>query len=178
MTEPKQKPGRSKQDYATPDDFIAAVKVKLGITRFAHDFAADASNRKAPTHFDIEMDALSVPRWELSLRANCCPVSRECWGWLNPPFKRIAPWAMRCAMTREAGGQMAFLVPAAVGSNWFKQYVHGHALVLALNGRIHFDPTRPTWGFPKDCILALYSPHILPGFDVWTWKRSTRVKAA
>ena len=171
MAEPRQKPGRSKQDYETPADFIAAVKDRLQVTRFAHDFAASATNRKAPTHFDVATDALSVPRWELSLRQNACPVTRIAWGWLNPPFRRIAPWAMRCAQTREAGGRIALLVPAAVGSNWFKNYVHGHALVLALNGRIHFDPERPTWGFPKDCILALYSPELLPRFEVWSWKR-------
>lgn len=171
MTQPEQKPGRSKQDYATPANFIAAVKARLGITRFAHDFAADGTNRQAPTHFDEETDALTVPRWELSLRANCCPTSGECWGWLNPPYSDIGPWAKRCKETALAGGSIAFLVPAGVGANWYRDFVDGHALVLALNGRLAFMPDKPKWLYPKDCILALYSPTIAPGFEVWTWRK-------
>jgi phage N-6-adenine-methyltransferase len=178
MTEPRQKPGRSKQNYVTPDNFINAVKARLGITRFAHDFAADATNRKALTHFDEETDALSVPRWELSLELGGCPVSGQNWGWLNPPFSNIGPWAKRCRETRNAGGSIAFLVPAAVGSNWFRDHVDGHALVLLLNGRIHFMPDRPNWGYPKDCILALFSPLIAPGYEVWTWKNTAKRRTA
>ncbi len=40
MTEPEQKPRRSKQDYATPANFIAATKTLLDIKWFAFDFAA------------------------------------------------------------------------------------------------------------------------------------------
>lgn len=170
MPQPEQKPGRSKQDYATPHDFIDAAKARIGIEAFAHDFAADATNTKAATYFDEARDAFSVPNW-----ADWCYSG---WGWLNPPFSNIAPWAARCRTTREAGGSIAFLVPAAVGSNWFRDYVDGHALVLLLNGRIHFMPDRPNWGYPKDCILALFSPEIAPGYEVWSWKRGARRKQA
>lgn len=178
MAMPDQKPHRSKQDYETPRDFIEAVKQRLGITRFCHDFAADATNRKALTFFDEKADALSVLRWELTLRQGGCSVSGQNWGWLNPPFAGIGPWARRCAETRAARGSIAFLVPAAVGSNWFRDYVDGHARVLLLNGRIHFMPDRPTWGYPKDCILALYSPLVAPGYEVWTWKSAARKAVA
>lgn len=171
VTQPEQRPGRSKQDYATPKGFIDAVQARLGITRFAHDFAADASNRQAPTYFDEETDALRVPHWELSLRQNGCPASGQNWGWLNPPFATIGPWAKRCAETKAAGGSIAFLVPAGVGANWFRDDVDGQALVLLLNGRLAFMPDKPTWLYPKDCLLALYSPFIAPGYEVWTWKR-------
>ena len=60
---------------------------------------------------------------------------------------------------------MAFLVPAAVGSNWFRDYVDGKALVLLLNGRLSFDGAGP---YPKDCILCLYG--IEPGYEVWSWR--------
>jgi len=169
MGEPKQQPGRSKQDYQTPATFIAAVKTRLGIDRFSHDFAADASNKQAPTFFDEDTDALSVPRWELTLR-ECGAV----WGWLNPPFSKIGPWAKRCAETCRAGGSIAFLVPAAVGSNWFRDHVDGQARVLFLNGRLAFMPDKPTWLYPKDCILVLYGPTVSPGYEVWTWRSQVR----
>ncbi len=161
MKQPDQKPGRSKQDYATPAVFIQAVKWRLGIDQFAHDFAADATNAKAPTWFDEATDSLIVPHWET--------VIGDGWGWLNPPFAKIGPWAFRCHETARAGGHIAFLVPAGVGANWYRDYVHGKALVLALNGRIPFMPDKPTWLYPKDCILCLYGPSVTPGFDVWTW---------
>lgn len=166
VTEPAQKPFRSRQDYGTPPLFIRAVKQRLRVDRFAHDFAADATNRQAPTHFDQEADALSVPQWELSLRQNGCPTSGQNWGWLNPPFTAISKWAKRCAETGEAGGKIAFLVPAAVGSNWFRDYVAGRAMVLFLNGRITFvGQTDP---YPKDCMLCLYG--VDTGYDVWNWR--------
>lgn len=173
--QPKQKPGESKQDYATPDDFILAVKFRLGIREFAFDFAADQANHKADHWWDERFDSLHA-----SPRMWCDQLfvsgARE-WGWLNPPFKAIGPWARRCMQVRELGGSIAFLVPAGVGANWYRDYVHGKALVLALNGRLAFMPDKPTWLYPKDCILALYTPHFPPGFDVWNWRETYR-KAA
>lgn len=168
-TVPKQKPHRSRQNYATPPAFIAAVKARLGIDQFSHDFAADPLNRQAPTHFDEDTDALTVPRWELTLRE--CGAT---WGWLNPPFADIGPWAKRCLETAGAGGQIAFLVPAAVGSNWFRDYCDpkatGMTHVLFLNGRLAFMPDKPKWLYPKDCMLVLYS-YGFQGYEVWNWRK-------
>src|SRR5688572_26636996 len=111
---PQQKPGKSKQDYSTPADFLAAVKPRLRIVEFAHDFAANASNSKARSWFGPGSasyeDAFVAPNW-----SRYC---RQGWGWLNPPFSDIEPWAQRCVETAAAGGQIAFLAPAAVGANW------------------------------------------------------------
>lgn len=163
MAQPQQKPGLSKQNYGTPENFIRAVKTRLGILSFGHDFAADSGNAKAPYFFTEENDALSYPHWETYL-------SLDGWGWLNPPFARIEPWAARCAETKAAGGQIALLVPAGVGANWFRDYVDGKARVLLLNGRLAFDLDHPTWLYPKDCILCLYSRHVEPGYEVWNWR--------
>lgn len=161
---PQQKPGQSKQDYATPPEFIRAVQRRLGLGGFTHDFAADATNAKAPTFWSAEDDALqhSIGDWELH--------SRHGWSWLNPPYSDIGPWAARCLYAKEMGGNIAFLVPASVGSNWYRDFVHNKALVLALNGRLAFMPDKPDWLYPKDCVLCLYSPRVTPGFDVWNWR--------
>ncbi len=156
MTQPDQKPHRSKQDYATPRLFLAAVKALLGIDRFAFDLAADATNTVADGWYDEACDALSQDWTTLG-------INRE-WLWLNPPFGVIRPWAKKCA---ESGLWIAFLVPAAVGSNWFRDYVDGRARVLLLNGRLAFMPDKPNWLYPKDCILVLYGRE--PGYEVWTW---------
>lgn len=154
-TMPAQKPGRSKQDYATPDDFIAAVKARLGIERFATDLAADCTNAKAARYFTEEDDSLSCD-WTLLGPG---------WHWLNPPFSNIEPWAKKCSET--TGVNIAFLVPAAVGANWFRDHVDGKAHVLLLNGRICFDGVGP---YPKDCVLCLYGP-FRNGYEVWDWRK-------
>jgi phage N-6-adenine-methyltransferase len=157
-TMPAQKPGRSKQDYATPPEFIAAVKSRLRIERFAFDLAADMYNAKAQGYFTEEQDSLTQ-NWWMAGGVNYG------WCWLNPPFSNIEPWAKKCSET--TGVNIAFLVPAAVGANWFRDHVDGKAHVLLLNGRICFDGVGP---YPKDCVLCLYGP-FRNGYEVWDWRK-------
>lgn len=164
MTQPEQKPGRSKQNYGTPKNFLDAVKQRLCITEFAFDFAADSQNAKADRYWGEAEDSLGYSGGEWRI------LCGSGWGWLNPPFSDIAPWALRCLEMKAGGGSIAFLVPAGVGANWFRDYVDGQALVLLLNGRLAFMPDKPTWLYPKDCILCLYSPNIEPGYEVWNWR--------
>ncbi len=147
--------GSSRQDYATPADFLAAVVARFGPLYF--DLAASDDNAKAKHYFTIRDNSL-VQEWHK------LPGLL----WLNPPFDHIMPWACKCAEEAALGARILFLVPASVGSNWFNEFVHRKALVLALNGRLCFDPAHPTWGYPKDCILAGYGFGV--GFDTWTWK--------
>lgn len=153
---PVQKPGLSKQDYETPPEFIAAVKNRLGISEFRIDLAADPFNTKAPEWIGEETNSLE-----------CNWTYLAGWAWLNPPYGNIAPWAKKCS---ESGIKIAFLVPAAVGSNWFRDYVDGKALVLLLNGRLSFDGIAP---YPKDCILCLYGAELYgeSGYEVWDWRK-------
>lgn len=166
MAMPKQRRGTSKQDYSTPDVFIAAVKAKLGIEAFSFDLAADKTNTKAVEFFGEGHNALN-PIWDWGRAIG------SGWGWLNPPFAKIEPWAQRCAATvRASDAKIAFLVPAAVGANWFLRHVwrREHAGVLFLNGRLAFMPDKPKWLYPKDCMLVLYGSDF-HGCDVWTWRR-------
>lgn len=157
---PVQKPGNSKQNYRTPPAFLNAVRARLGIKNFTCDFAADRVNTVCPVYWSKQDDSLSKASWEWVDRINLG------WGWLNPEYIHIAPWAERCADVG-AWAYIALLVPAGVGSNWFRDYVDGQARVLLLNGRLDFIPGAP---YPKDCILCLYGPDIEPGYDVWNWR--------
>lgn len=186
MSMPKQKPGRSKQNYATPEDLIRAVLKRLDIKTFQHDFAADKTNavtvrfgtqaqrvaaRLGHGPFWTEADdSLSKPSHEW---AN---VLKGQWGWLNPPFANIDSWVRKCLMAMKAGAHIAFLVPASVGSNWYKNFIHQRpgVAVLFLNGRPSFDGVA---GFPKDCMLVLFDAdgrhdHRTFLIDVWTWKET------
>ena len=120
------------------------------------DLAASPGNAKAPKYF-TEADNSLAQDWT------------KCAGrlWLNPPFDRIGPWAEKCAANCP-DRLIFFLVPAAVGSNWFRDYVADIARVHFLNGRVPFDPLHPKWGYPKDCMLCIYGQK--PGYDIWSWK--------
>jgi hypothetical protein len=183
---PEQKPGRSRQNYATPTNFLDATRRRLGITEFVFDFAAEDHTTVARHYWTAEVDSLAQPidNWAAWLR------HLDGWGWLNPEFADIGKWASRCAAVRALGQRVALLVPAGVGANWFADYVDGHARVLLLNGRLCFiedwattiDPAslKPGKGppryytseplYPKDCILCLYDPAIPSGYEVWRWK--------
>ena len=156
MTVPVQKPGRSKQDYRTPATFLTAVKTLLGIEEFAVDLAADALNTVAKK-YHTEAVTQAWDHWGLD------------WAWLNPPYATIEPWVLKAATARM---NIAMLLPASVGANWWKQWVHRRAKVLFLNGRLAFIPDKPTWLYPKDCALLLYGPRTAAydDYDVWTWR--------
>lgn len=188
--QPLQKPGRSKQDYQTPEDFLAAVKHKLGIKKFVIDLAADESNTVADLWYDTAQNALVQPWWV-----------GEGWNWLNPEFGDITPWVRKAYQSahRQLNVQVmaahtAVLIPAGVGSNWWRDWVHDKARVLLLNGRLCFirdwqttiDPATLKVGkgpprcytsaplYPKDCCLLLYSSREQPGYEVWEWRKEIR----
>lgn len=160
---PPQKPGRSKQDYGTPPEFLEAVKRRLGIKRFDCDLAASKENAVAHPFFTAEFSALQP---DCSWKIGCG------WNWLNPPYADIEPWVKRACQEYESRNvRTAVLIPASVGSNWWREWVHLRATVLFLNGRITFvgceDP------YPKDCALLLYAyQSYMPNYSIWTWKPS------
>lgn len=166
MSIPKQKPGKSKQDYATPRVFITASLAYLYEGGFLFDFAADASNAKAPSWWAEANNSPAHPASEWTEKVT------GGWGWLNPPYKNIGPWAKRCLEVSQLGGRIAFLVPASVGANWYRDYIHGQpgVTVLFLNGRIPFMPDKPTWLYPKDCMLVLFGLGGTFHVDVWNWR--------
>jgi phage N-6-adenine-methyltransferase len=150
---PDYRRGAAKQDWATPPELIEAVERRFG--PLAVDLAATAANTKAPLYLTEADDSLVQPWHELSGLL-----------WLNPPFRHIEPWAAKCAAEAEFGARIALLVLASVGTNWYRDHVHGRALVLFLNGRITF--VGATSAGMNDCMIALYGEP--PGFEVWKWR--------
>lgn len=153
--------GTSRQDYATPPEFIEAVEKRYGPVAF--DLAASAHNTKHEDYYSLERgtDSLSQAWWQATEKSGVL--------WLNPPFSDIAPWAKKCAAEapRLRSSVIAMLVPAAVGSNWFRDCVWGKARVELLNGRICFDGKH---GYPKDCMLCIYRSASRPNdIGIWRW---------
>ena len=160
---PAQRRGLSVQSVGTPDVFLAAVKRRLGIFAFGLDIAASKDNATARKYFTQRDDCFAQPSWRSQMGG------RLAWSWLNPEFGDIAPYAQRCLHEREVNAaQIAMLVPASTGSNWFRDFVYRKAFVLFLNGRIQF--VGHDHGYPKDLILVLYSPIVAPGEEIWRWQ--------
>jgi hypothetical protein len=180
---PLQRPGQSKQDYGTPWKLIRAIEKrwgKLELDLAAHD---DGSNAKAPNWIGPSVDYLLGP---LSLfDAPYIPSLAFC----NPPFENIDPWTRRWRQDMLAGFKIISLVPASIGSDWFRFNCHGVAQVIALSPRIAFEgchqlfpKTSPRAGerkcgpeclgcanYPKDCMLLLWGEelHVSPeGYEL------------
>lgn len=184
MTMPVQKPGQSKQDYETPSNFLTAVRKRLKIQAFTFDFACSMENRKAPFGWTEADDSLGKTTKEW-YRAWYLAGESNRWAWLNPPYDDISAWAVKCLALAQAGGRVAFLVPASVGSNWFRDFIHQEngVEVLFLNGRLCFiedwrTTINPKTGefytseplYPKDCMLVLFGTRRSYLSNVWTWK--------
>lgn len=154
-----ERPGRGKQDYGTPPELLEAVKHGLGITNFYRDLAASHENAVCERYFTESVNAL-IQSWET-------PPGQ--WNWLNPPFGRMSPWVTKaCGEAQDSN--IVMLVPAAVGSNWWRDWVHKRCMVWFLNGRLTFvGETQP---YKKDCALLLYGPKVpYTGYGVWDWKK-------
>lgn len=165
MVMPKQKPHRSKQDYGTPPEFLAALRNMLGIDGFDWDLAASPENTVSHLYYTEEQNSLHQT-W----------TSNGGWDWLNPPFADIAPWVTKAfESTTQLGTKIAMLVPASTGSNWWHDWVHNTAYVLFVRPRLTFVGCKDP--YPKDLALLLYQPLTLHsgGYGCWNWKLNDRV---
>jgi phage N-6-adenine-methyltransferase len=149
---------RSKQDYETPPEFIAACEARFGPIVF--DLAASFHNKKAECFFQESENSLIQPWHEIDLLPN-----GTCW--LNPPFGVIGPWASKCRLEAALGCRILMLTPASVDSNWWAENVHGVADVYFVSPRIQFlgadDP------YPKSLALSCFG-FARAGYSPWRWK--------
>lgn len=159
MSVPAQKPGRSKQDYGTPRIFLDAVERRFG--QLDVDLACTMANCKAQSGYNVEDHDSLKKRWGFYH-----PYGNL---WLNPPFSNIGDWAKKCAEeTVSRHGFILLLTPASVGTDWFRDHVHGKAYVLGLSPRLTFEGC--TDPYPKDLMLSVYG-YGFSGFDTWRWDR-------
>lgn len=165
----------SKQDVQTPADFIKAYNKRFGAINF--DLAARDYNAQAERYY--------APPGALDLYAEAYDSLAQDWGalsqtlpwdstlWLNCEFSNTEQWVRKCAEERprlEPGRTIALLVPASVGSNWFRDYVYEHADVCLLNGRVQF--VGHEFPYPRDLMLCLYQPvqREPTTVHIWNWR--------
>lgn len=165
----------SQQNSATPWNFIRALEHKFNV-QVTFDLACTLNDKKAPDgyFFDFGVDALKQDWSQIPVPK--LPDRKQAVGFLNPPWKKIEPWAKACSEGTDFlvldeeetadelsctvdGIRIFSLFPAGVGSNWFRRYVHGQADVYFLSPRITYVDPRTGEPFYKK-----YGPkHALAG---------------
>ncbi len=178
MAEPQQKPGRSKQDYTTPPEFLAAVARQFGAIDL--DLACRPDNMVAPYGITEEIDSLAQDwsdpvYWSKSgnVAVSGDPIRVA---FLNPPVANIRPWAAKLEACRWLPRWTLMLVPASMGSKWWADHVLNKTMVYGIPRLAFGGQDGKSELYPKD--LAL----ICAGFGVagsgyWDWRHVAHVVA-
>lgn len=159
MSEPQQKPGRSKQDYGSPKPFLAAVCQRFGTIDF--DLAARADNAVCERFYSPEEDSLKQD-WTL-------PGVRV--AFLNPPFADIRPWAAKLESARHLPRWTIMLVPASMGSAWWADHILGKCQADGIP-RMAF--TGADGLYPKD-LAVLCAGFSVAGSGYWDWRAAAKL---
>jgi phage N-6-adenine-methyltransferase len=149
-----QRPGRSKQDFGTPPEFLAAVVKRFGVLEV--DLACSATNAVAPAGYTEKDDSLAQD-WTM-------PGVKV--AWLNPPFGDIRPWAAKCESVRHLPRWTLMLIPASMGSLWWRDHVLNKCQIDGIP-RLQFVGADSI--YPKDLALLAYG-YSVTGSGFWDWR--------
>jgi len=155
---PRQKPGKSKQDYRTPGVLLSAIAHRFGPIGF--DLASSEENRVAPRGWTKADNALDQDWRKLRLR-------RGDVAFCNPEFADIEPWAECCADVRLLQRWTLLLAPLGT-QDWAVKHMWRKSYVLKLRGRVAFVGEEQ--GYPKDLVVAAYGFGV-SGEEVWDWRK-------
>ena len=135
-----------RQDWETPRRFFAIVSAAVG--GFGFDAAARSDNSLAPAgfFFDRGDDALAGEAGTWATAADGSNI------WLNPPYGRnISKFVARAAAEREAGANIALLIPARTDTKYFHDHLYRRdgIEILYLRGRLKFGESKTGAPFPS-----------------------------
>jgi site-specific DNA-methyltransferase (adenine-specific) len=147
-----------KQDWQTPPEFLDAVEGRFG--PIGYDLAASEGQQVCPCYFTPDDDSLTQD-WTW-LPANVA--------WLNPPFADIRPWVAKAAECAELARWTLVLVPASVGTGWWRDHVLGKCMAFGVPRMTFVGASAP---YPKDLALLAYG-YGVNGFGHWDWRSQER----
>jgi hypothetical protein len=162
----------SKQNYGTPPEFITPVRGRFG--KIVFDLAAEEKNKKHHRYFAKPLKGqckskICTAVAHDSLAQDWAALTKKYGGllWLNPPFKRLLAWVIKCKEEGQRGANVTMLSSAGVGSDWFLKHVFGIADVYLLNGRVTFDSDP----FMRDLMITHWWPGMTGKMNVWDWRK-------
>lgn len=135
MSGPNAPAAVGQQNYRTPDAVLDACLRRFGLPYFAWDLACSE-------HDCVGLNGgFEHPRVD-ALKADWAPLARLRGGkgvcWLNPPFAKSGKFCQLAADAADHGVRTVALVPVALGTRWWKRYVHRRAVVVGV-GRCVFN---------------------------------------
>jgi hypothetical protein len=134
---------KSRQDHPSPWPFISAVENRFDL--IAIDLAATARNAKAGEYITPRQNSLKCD-WSKMLAGR--------FGYLNPPFDPIGPWADKVIEEAIKGARFGMLTQASIDAKWFWK-IFPYGTTYALRSRITFiGSTQP---FPKPLIFSAFN---------------------
>lgn len=176
MSEPAQKPGKSKQDYQTPPSFLEAIARQFGPIDL--DLACRLDNMVAPygiAHDQgldaLEQDWADPTYWSKSGNVAVSGDHIRV-AYLNPPFSNIEPWAAKLETCRWLPRWTLMLVPYSASSGWYVRHVMSKLMVYGIPRLAFIGEGGKTEGvYPKDlCLIA--AGHGVNGQAFWDWRKS------
>jgi hypothetical protein len=148
---------KSRQDLATPREFIEAVERRFG--PIAYDLAANETNHVVPAWFGP-----GSPLGEDTFRINWKDLPGNLW--CNPEFERIPRYVLKMALECQNRPAWTFLLtPSSDDANWFR-YAEKHGYVNTLEDRITF--VGQTKKYPKGLSLIIFGFGLV-GRGRWHW---------
>jgi hypothetical protein len=171
-TVPKQQPALSKQDVGTPKEFLDAVEKRFG--KITLDLAAHQDNHVCDSWLGpggLLSDSLSSEaNWKTLSPHDQYTGNQIGICYLNPPFGNISDFVYKCAEQKALGNKIAVLLPMALETKWYTNFVYRQAYTLILKPRLKFVGHENV--FPKGLILAYYDNLFYPkqAIELWDWK--------
>lgn len=167
MSGPNAPAAIGQQTYRTPDAMLDACLRRFGLTHFAWDLACSEHDCVGLNggFAHPRVDALKVDWSPLVGRGG---PSSACW--LNPPFAKAGAFCRKAAET--PGLRVVALVPVALGTKWWRRYVHQRAVVAGVGRVVFCNPdgspvTNPKTGKPqainRDVAVLVYGS--VPSFE-------------
>lgn len=132
-------------EWSTPQDYFDQVAALHG--PFDLDACCRPETAKALLYYTKKVDGLALD-W----------FGRV---WVNPPYSEPAKWCEKAANEVAIGRavKVVMLLPAAVDTHWFHDFVVPYARVEFIRGRMRFIDWdgKPSTGSPKGGnVLAIY----------------------
>ena len=147
---PKKPPTNKKtarQDLTTPIYIFDEISKRYG--PFDIDTAASEDNALCVDYYDTERNGLTSD-W-----------TGRCW--CNPPYKNILPWvhkAIRSVMVEETCERAVMLLPARVGTEWYK-FASMWGVIHRIKGRVKFEKDGEPMKSPfEDSIVVVFEREI------------------
>lgn len=138
--------GTRREDWGTPQWLFEALD---GIFNFKIDLAANIDNAKLPNYVSPAFDFLSMSLHGLRTLFPAVFLEQE-WCWCNPPYGRngCGKWMKQIFTVPNT----VSLVPASVGSKWFKICWDEADVIVFFHGRLQYEGA-PTGAQFDSCLV-------------------------